>query len=412
MRLKFNRPTLKIERRFVKFEVVLLALILALTAATSRTQADTGVCSGQTITLPFTDVMGSAFFCTIAQLYFQGITLGTTPTTYSPADNVTREQMAAFLARTQNSVLNRGSRRAALNQFWTTTPQYTITAGIERLGTTAVDLSPSLLASDGLDIWVANFDGGSVSRVRASDGKRLEGWAGATEAIGVLVAMGRVFVTGATSPGRLYMIDPRQPAGTVTTITSNLGNGSYGIAFDGARIWTTNIAGNSVSIITPGSPFTVTNVPGFSFPTGVLYDGTNIWVTNGGNGTLVKLDANGGILQTITVGSAPSHLIYDGTNIWVPNSGSNSVTVVRPVDGMVLATLTGNGLNAPNSAAFDGQRILVTNTSGDSVSLWKAADLTPRGSFSTGAGSRPLGACSDGLNFWVTLNGRDSLARF
>jgi DNA-binding beta-propeller fold protein YncE len=88
----------------------------------------------------------------------------------------------------------------------------------------------------------------------------------------------------------------------------------------------------------------------------------------------------------------------------VPNQSTNTVTVVRASSGIVLATLTGNGLNQPVTAAFDGERILVTNFGGNSVSLWKAADLSPLGSVSTGASTRPTGACSDGLNFWITLN--------
>ncbi len=49
---------------------------------------------------PFTDLDPDSFaFRDIACIYHLGITGGTTATTYSPADNVTREQMAAFLAR-------------------------------------------------------------------------------------------------------------------------------------------------------------------------------------------------------------------------------------------------------------------------------------------------------------------------
>ena len=53
-------------------------------------------CSGGVT--PFTDVSGSAD--DIACIFGLGITTGTSPTTYSPADYVTRKQMAAFLART------------------------------------------------------------------------------------------------------------------------------------------------------------------------------------------------------------------------------------------------------------------------------------------------------------------------
>src|SRR5206468_2183710 len=119
--------------------------------------------------------------------------------------------------------LARGSRRAALGQWWTTTPLYEL-----GLGTTSVGVLPSLAASDGADVWVTSA--GNVSRVRASDGKLLETWTGATSAFGVVIAMGRVFVTGDSNPaapagsntGVLYMIDPTQPAGPVTTVATGL----------------------------------------------------------------------------------------------------------------------------------------------------------------------------------------------
>jgi hypothetical protein len=298
------------------------------------------------------------------------------------------------------------TRRAALDQFWTSQNALS-------LGLTAVGSSPRLVRSDGADLWVANVGGNTVSRVRGSDGKLLETWTGAINSSGVLMAMGRVFVTGTITPGRLYMIDPTQAAGAVTTVASNLGNGPRGVAFDGSRIWTANAG--SVSIVTPGAslPWNVTTVAtGFSSLTGALYDGANVWVTDESAGTLLKLDGAGAILQTVTVGSGPQFPIFDGTNIWVPNQGSSSVSVVRASSGAVLSTLTGNGLNGPTQAAFDGQRILVTNFSSDSVSLWKAVDLTPLGFFLTGASTSPFGACSDGVNFWITLFNANTLARF
>lgn len=417
MKFRINRSPLKIDRRFVKFEALLLALILAVTVTTGYLKADTGTCTGQPITLPFTDVPGTdPFFCFIAQLYFLRITLGTSPTTYDPTGNVRRDQMAAFLNRTHDSALRRGSRRAALKQFWTTTPNYTVTQGSGMLGTTAVGSGPTLVASDGADLWVVNRTSPTISRVRASDGQLLGTWTGATNGSGLVVAMGRIFVVADTNPGSLYVIDPSQPPGAVTTISNSLGSTPIDIAFDGQRLWTANFS--TVSIITPGSPFTVTNVPGFGNLHGILYDGTNIWVTEAGNppastaGQLKKLDANGNVIATVTVGNNPFIPVYDGTNIWVPNNDSNSVSVVRPTDGMVLATLTGNGLSGPYAAAFDGQRVIITNPGGQSVSLFRAADFAPLGSFSTGAGSDPNGVASDGINFWIALYSANKLARF
>jgi hypothetical protein len=146
--------------RSVRYRALLLsAALVTVTAISTQMRADTGTCGGASVTLPFTDVMGNAFFCQIAEAYFSGLTNGTTATSYSPGNNVTRDQMAAFIARTQNSVLNRGSRRAALNQVWTTTPHYDITQGAGMLGTTTVDSAPVSVASDGADLWVANQNG-------------------------------------------------------------------------------------------------------------------------------------------------------------------------------------------------------------------------------------------------------------
>jgi hypothetical protein len=181
--------------------VILCLTIAVLLLTSSRLPADTGTCGGAMVTLPFTDVAGNAFFCQIAEAYFSGLTNGTSPTTYSPSDSVTREQMAAFITRTQDSALRRGSRRAALNQ-WATPTTVPVT------GRTTVGFSPREVKSDGTDLWVADFSSGDVKRVRASDGSVLGTWTGATEAHGVLVARGRVYVTGATSPGHLYEINP------------------------------------------------------------------------------------------------------------------------------------------------------------------------------------------------------------
>ncbi len=356
-----------------------------------------GVCG------PFTDVAADSFCPFVLEIFTLGITTGTTPTTYDPTSSVSRLQMAAFLSRSVDGVLKRGSRRAALDQYWT--PQ-----GSAVLGITTVGSFPEMIRSDGLDIWVPASSGDSVARVRGSDGSVLATWTGATSAFSAAVAMGQVLVTGLTSPGRLYQIDPSKPAGAVTTVASNLGGTPLAVAFDGARFWTANQAG-SVSLVTPGStiPWTVTTVTGFPEPEAVLYDGANVWLTDLFLGTLQKLDSSGTVLQTVTVGSGPGFPVFDGSNIWVPNQGSQSVSVVRASSGAVLATLTGNGINGPFVAAFDGQRVLVTDNSVFAVSLWKAADLAPLGS--VGLGASPRGACSDGVNFWIAM-GANQLARF
>jgi hypothetical protein len=394
---------MKLNRRFVLFETLLLAMVLLLTSAAQRLRADSGSCSGQNITLPFTDVQGNPFFCAIALAYFSGLTNGTSATTYGPTAPVPREQMAAFVGRTLDQSLKRGSRRAALGQFWSVSNP----PGVGHLLIPPVNQ----VKSDGTDVYVAIGGEHRVVRVAASGPLVGEGLSvnalsehtGIENAYGIVITPDLVYVTGRTNPGKLYTVIRGDRSRPGLSTASNLGAGPTGIAYDGLRVWTANAEGDSVSIYNPETR-AVTTITGFNNPFGILYDGANIWVTNYGrtNGnTLVKLDSGGATLQTVTVGQGPSFPMFDGANIWVPNYNSNSISVVRAATGQVLATLVGNELNLPNDIAFDGQRVMVTNNGGNSLSLWKATDLTTLGSLTNQP--TPISVCSDGQDFWVTL---------
>jgi hypothetical protein len=390
---------------------LLISVLAAITITSTRLHADTGTCGGQIITLPFNDVMGSGLFCQIAEAYFSGLTNGTTATTYSPTATVTREQMAAFITRTLDQGLRRGSRRAALGQWATPT-------SVPFTSKTTVGDVPSGVRSDGADLWVANYGSGAVSQVQASNGKLLGTWTGADSASDVLIARGRVFVTGAIYPlSKLYVINPQQAPGTVTTLVHDLPDRPISITFDGFYIWTANYWANSISKINPNSG-AHTDFAGFSGANGIIFDGSFLWVSSYVNNQITKVDLNGTPLLSLPTGSYPGELTYDGVNIWVPNKSANSLTVIRVSDSQgnplatpfVLATLTGNGLAGPRETAFDGQRIMVANYDGNSVSLWRATDLTPLGSFTGAPGAWAV--CSDGINFWITLSSDDSVARF
>jgi hypothetical protein len=363
------------------------------------------MCGGVAYPFPYTDVSGvGAPFCPgIMEAYVTGVTKGTTPTTFSPNANVTRLQMTTFLQRSLDQGLARTNRRAALNQWWTQqNTNLTQTINVGGFAQTC--------AGDGENIWMSNR--GSVVKVQASTGNVLGTWTGAGNSEGVVVVDGKVYVAGDSSPGSVYMIDPTQPPGPVTTVVPYLGDYPYGIAYDGTHVWTANLSG-TVTIIAPG--VSSLTVPGFQLLVGILYDGAHIWVTDAMAGTLLKLDSFGSILQTVTVGANPEIPVFDGANIWVPNFGANSITVVQASTGNVVATINAdanNLLNGPMGASFDGERILVTNNSGSSVTVFKAADLSFIANVTTGTSTFPLGACSDGISFWVPLQNTGNLVRF
>lgn len=124
--------------------LLIIPVALAAVLAGGATRVVEGTCG------PFTDVTPS--FCPfVLELYYLGITVGTSATTFSPDDPLTRGQAAVFVSKGINQALARSSRRAALGQWWTTTPHWDI-----GLGTTTVDNDPEGLQSDGVDIWVAN----------------------------------------------------------------------------------------------------------------------------------------------------------------------------------------------------------------------------------------------------------------
>src|SRR5262249_16243435 len=76
---------------------------------------------------PFADV--SPAMCPyVLEMYYLGITVGTSPTTYSPDNAVTRGQAAVFVSKGVNQAISRSSRRAALGQWWTSQGAQSLTA--------------------------------------------------------------------------------------------------------------------------------------------------------------------------------------------------------------------------------------------------------------------------------------------
>lgn len=222
--------------------IVLFALMILITLGATRLRADTGNCSGAVVNVPFTDVAGSPFFCQIATAYFSGLTYGTSVTTYSPGDFVTREQMAAFITRTLDQSLERGNRRAALKRF--STPKANSDLDFVIVGSGVEPVPIFGVESDGEDLWSSDLMTNTVKRVQASDGKLLGTWTGIPTPWGLCVAKGRIYTASATTPGQLSVINPKLAPGAVTTGATNLGGKSHYLAYDGEFIWSADYSGS------------------------------------------------------------------------------------------------------------------------------------------------------------------------
>ena len=326
--------------KFLRLAGRLLAA-LAVSASLGSAAAALGTCG------PFTDVAADAFCPLVLEIFTLGITTGTTATTYDAASNVTRLQMAAFLSRTVDGVLKRGSRRAAMWQFWTT-------QATDSMQVTTLNMDrPEFIEFDGADLWVSGSAGNDViSRVRASDGKLLNSFTGDIAEGQLTRAMGRIFFIA-----RVILARDRQ-ADAARSVAAGPGS-------DDRRVEPPQVLLRSrfrrrwirlpmltaqVSIVTPDStlPWTVTTTAGgYQETLGVLYDGTSVWITDLGSspGALLKLNASGGVLQTVTVGQAPELPLFDGAKYpGCPTTGPPRSRWFAPRLEPFSRTLTGQRL--------------------------------------------------------------------
>src|SRR5262249_40367154 len=104
----------------------LLAICVSAALLAGAAGAVLGTCG------PFTDISDPSFCSFVLEILYLGITSGTSAKTYDPGGNVSRIQMAKFLAVTVDRVLKRGRRRAAAGQFWT--PQSASAIGTTSIG--------------------------------------------------------------------------------------------------------------------------------------------------------------------------------------------------------------------------------------------------------------------------------------
>src|SRR5215813_7934000 len=110
--------------------------------------------------------------------------------------------------------------------------------------------TPSAIAFDGANMWIANLNDNTVTKLRASDG----------------ALMG----------------------------TFSVGRRPDGLAYDGANMWVANRDDSTVAKLRASDGAVVATFPVGAAPAGLVFDGFNIWVANAADGTLTKLRASDG----------------------------------------------------------------------------------------------------------------------
>lgn len=132
---------------------------------------------------------------------------------------------------------------------------------------------------------------------------------------------------------------------------------------------------------------------GLSTPVGIVSDGAGGYVvSSSGDGTLVKVSANGSVSAFASGLSAPKGIVRDGSgNYFVANSGNGSVVKVAP-DGSL--SVLASGLLQPADIAMSGSDLYVT-TWGDGA-VYRISQTGTSELYVRGLANRPQGMKYDG----------------
>jgi len=267
-----------------------------------------------------------------------------------------------------------------------------------------VGASPRALAFDGANMWVANYGGDTVTKLRANDGAVLGtfslGAAVGTGASGIAFDGANLWVTLSNAS---IVVKMRASDGAVLGayyVWSHefIPSGPAAIVFDGANLWIANFLDGTVAEVSAVDGAVRGPFPVLPNPVGLAFDGSSIWVAHHTSGDVVRLDLDGFVLGTFNTGQTRGGpLIFDGANIWVTHAGLGLVTKLAG-DGTFLGTFDTFG-NA-QSIGFDAVNIWVANSDGATVARLSAID----GSYleTVFVGGFPSALAFDGAHIWVT----------
>ncbi len=241
------------------------------------------------------------------------------------------------------------------------------------------------------NVWVANYDGNSVTVLPAGctpgscTAVNYNNLIGANNFNGPVTvaidAAGNVWVANNGGSSVTELISGH--LGFATNFSSGFFDGPAGVAIDAAdNVWVVNEGGNSLTELESNSNgtsfFTFTNNllfgANFDFPQGVAIDPAgNIWVTNtNGNSVTEFIPSEVGVLPLNNDDApganfdGPAGVAIDAAgNVWVANSLGNSVT---ELPACFPGSCTANNLNA-SGANFKGPDGVAIDASGN---VWVA----------------------------------------
>jgi DNA-binding beta-propeller fold protein YncE len=249
---------------------------------------------------------------------------------------------------------------------------------VDGTGTAAEFNSPSGITTDGTNLYVTDYTGGTIRKIVISTG---------------------VVTTLAGTAGSLT---ERDGTGTAAAF-----NDPAGITTDGTNLYVADAVGNTIRkiVISTGVVTTLAGsgstadadgtgtAAAFDAPLAVVTDGTNLYVADRNNNKIRKIVLSTAVVTTLagsgsstdadgtgTAASidAPIGITMDGTNLYVADGGNLIRKIV--ISTGVVTTLAGSGLfaetdgtgtaaslNTPSAFTSDGSSLYVTDEDGFTI---------------------------------------------
>lgn len=288
-----------------------------------------------------------------------------------------------------------------------------LVAPLLNAGTSAtypVGKNPQGVASDGVNIWVANQTDNTVTKLLASTGATVGTYAVGLRPISLVFDGANIWVTNAADHTVTKLLASTGAMVGAYTVGSNPG----GIAFDGVNIWVTtstftnggvNPTGGLTELLASTGATVGVYTVGIR-PGGIVFDGTSLWVTDTYDHNVRKVSAStGSVVATYSAGPSPlgfNSVAFDGANIWVPNYDTDTVTKLLASTGAIVNAYQAGAAppSAPGGLAFDGVNMWVTNVVTGTVTELLASTGAIVGTYNVGRD--PEGVAFDGADIWVT----------
>ncbi len=194
---------------------------------------------------------------------------------------------------------------------------------------------------------------------------------------------------------------------TVTTLPLAAGNAS--VAPNGATVYITQTASNSVLAVNTSTNQTVATIVVGHGPTAVAVspDSTLVYATNMTDNTVSAIDAaTNAVIATIPVGTHPFGIAVstDGSKVYAVNSGGPSVSVISTSTNTVSSTIMLPFPSLPKTVAFspDGSKAYVTDAGYGNIYVISTATDSLTKTFQAAFNNEAVAFSPNGTQAYIT----------